>query len=1035
MKVNLPVTQEEVRVDPDRTLVSQTDLKGIVTTANSHFIEISGFSAEELVGSSHNLVRHPDVPAAVFKDLWETLKADQPWEQVVKNRCKNGDHYWVKANVSPLYDGEEMTGYISVRKAVDPELIPATEEAYRKIESGEWSISRGRVITSRWEAFVDKYNFFSQVNVSSRLSLTAIGAFATVVLMVSLFFIGWMDEVEFREQEYLGMELIRGVQPVVEHLPRHRGMSGAYLGGDKQFGAKLGQVEAELEKAQAVLRQIGEETSEQLELGDRVVSLQRRWQALKRDWQGMTPKQSFTEHSELIAGYLNLVKLIGENSNLVLDPDLDTYYLMDMVLNHLLQTSEMVGQMRGYGTGVVVSGNVNFLQMSRIIELKVAGELMMESLLDIAENALNASEANRAALEGAVAELREANTRWVELVEKLRGGNLIGIESDQFFAQGTATIAAVFKLFDQTTGHLENLLIERIDARYEWIQISAVIALIIGVMMITSTYKLVRSIVRPITHAEEVMRRIAVGDYSSNIFCRGKDELARMLMRLQTMQTLAGADRNALYEQSMITSRIKVALDGASTNIMIADHYRNIVYMNPAVTEMLRSNEQAIQTDLPNFRVDGLIGSSIDQFHKHPQHQAQMLASLSRNHKAQIKVGGRIFNLSANPVIDDEGNRLGTSVEWADVTEQVKAEEMIEGLVQDAVNGNLASRLDSASFDGFMSRISQGINELMDTFNGVLVQTRTVIEQVGDSVGQIRLSSQDLASAAQQQSSAIEEVSTSLEETDSQVKSNAQNANVANQLVQETNTVADQGQQKMRDMVRSMGDISNSSQEIGKIIKVIDEIAFQTNLLALNAAVEAARAGKYGKGFAVVAQEVRDLAGRSAEAAKETADLIEKSTEQVSDGVKVADATASALEGIVENVIKVRDLVAEISTASDEQTKGISQVNDAIGQISSGAQSGSQQSMQMASAADQLASLTEQLTTEVSRFQLKGGAQLSTRAISRPPSMGAAAVAATVVATEPTPARAVRPAQQRAEEPAPHEVLPLDQDERDFGDF
>ena len=349
--------------------------------------------------------------------------------------------------------------------------------------------------------------------------------------------------------------------------------------------------------------------------------------------------------------------------------------------------------------------------------------------------------------------------------------------------------------------------------------------------------------------------------------------------------------------------------------------------------------------------------------------------------------------------------------------------QQVESLVNEAVSGDLSNRIDPSDFEGFMKRIAEAINNLMDSFDGVLLQTRMVIGQVNDSVGQVRMSSQDLASSMEEQSSAIEEVSTSLEETDSQVRSNAQNANVANQLVQETSTVADQGQVKMREMIRSMGDISGSSQEIGKIIKVIDEIAFQTNLLALNAAVEAARAGKYGKGFAVVAQEVRELAGRSAEAAKETAELIEKSTHQVSDGVKIADATAEALEGIVENVIKVRDLVAEISTASDEQTKGITQINTAISQVSEGAQSGSQQSMEMANAGDQLSSLTDQLNSEVSRFKLKEeeyvADPVNTVRVARPqnPTEGAAATTSASTGSRP------------------HEVLSLDQDERDFGDF
>ncbi|MBT8007343.1 MAG: HAMP domain-containing protein [Gammaproteobacteria bacterium] len=549
------------------------------------------------------------------------------------------------------------------------------------------------------------------------------------------------------------------------------------------------------------------------------------------------------------------------------------------------------------------------------------------------------------------------------------------------------------------------------------------IAAISGVAMVIA-----RNISNPLVAAAEVAGSIAAGKLDNDIKVASKDETGLLLQALKDMQQDLNQritrDRK-IADESM---RIKIALDGASTSVMIADNDRNIVYMNPAVVEMMRKNERSIQQELANFRVDALLGGSIDIFHKNPQHQAQLLSTFTNTYEAQIRIGDRIFDLSANPVINEAGERLGASVEWADVTEQVLAEEQVEKLVQDAVDGDLTNRLDSSNFNGFMGRMAGSINQLMESFNDVLQQTRLVIDQVNGSVSQVRSSSQELASSTEQQSSAIEQVSTSLEETDSQVKSNAENAGVANQLVQETNSVADQGQQTMKEMIRSMDEISNSSQDIAKIIKVIDEIAFQTNLLALNAAVEAARAGKYGKGFAVVAQEVRDLAGRSAQAAKETADLIEQSTHQVSEGVKVADATATALEGIVENVVKVRDLVAEISTASEEQTKGIAQVNDAVAQISDGAQSGSQQSLEMASAADELASLTDQLSSEVARFQLSGAApahSAHSRAVAPQPQLQRRAAAS-------PPATVAEPVREEAQ---PHEVLPLDQDERDFGDF
>ncbi|MCP4545413.1 MAG: methyl-accepting chemotaxis protein, partial [bacterium] len=255
--------------------------------------------------------------------------------------------------------------------------------------------------------------------------------------------------------------------------------------------------------------------------------------------------------------------------------------------------------------------------------------------------------------------------------------------------------------------------------------------------------------------------------------------------------------------------------------------------------------------------------------------------------------------------------------------------------------------------------------------NGTISQTNAVVGQVVPSVEQIQTISESLASSAEEQSAAAEEVASSLEETDAQVRSNAESAHVANQLVTQTSSVASTGQEKMKAMTRSMDAVAVSSREIGKIIKVIDEIAFQTNLLALNAAVEAARAGQYGRGFAVVAQEVRNLAERSARAARETAELIEDTGRRVEEGVGIADETAESLGEIVQSVLKVQDLVAEIAAASEEQSRGVTQISSAMRQVNQGAHSSSQQSEELASTASELGQLAERLRVETSRFKLR----------------------------------------------------------------
>ena len=293
------------------------------------------------------------------------------------------------------------------------------------------------------------------------------------------------------------------------------------------------------------------------------------------------------------------------------------------------------------------------------------------------------------------------------------------------------------------------------------------------------------------------------------------------------------------------------------------------------------------------------------------------------------------------------------------------------GLVSQGLAAGNLNILPQAKYCGDFRQVKQSLETATIGLNKTILQMQTVVEEVVHSVEEIHTIGQNLAVSTDQQASAVEQMTSNLEQTNIQVKSNAENANIANQLTYNTTHVAHIGQEKMTIMTEAMQAIAISSQQISKINQVIDEIAFQTNLLALNAAVEAARAGEHGRGFAVVAQEVRSLAGRSAHAAKETAELIAGSKRQVQQGVKIAQDTAIALGEIVANINKVSKLVAEITTASQEQAQGISQINTAMRQTSYVIYTGSQQIDKMAKMADGLSAIAGRLSQEAERFLLR----------------------------------------------------------------
>jgi len=442
---------------------------------------------------------------------------------------------------------------------------------------------------------------------------------------------------------------------------------------------------------------------------------------------------------------------------------------------------------------------------------------------------------------------------------------------------------------------------------------------------------------------------------------------------------LEWSDVTELRAKEVEIARLSSAVDGAAANLMMCDEDLNIVYANPAVTSMLRNRQQELRKIWPALDADNLKGQCIDQFHKNPAHQRSLLADASRlPASAEIAVGGLVFTVNASFVKGPNGEYLGNLVQWDDITEQKDAENQIDNLISGASEGKLDTRISHDEYQGFMKNLGTGINALMDAVveplqggievmkslaKGDLTDTmdgsydgdfavlkesiNSTVDNLVDIVSKIRESGGSIANASseiaqgnanlsqrtEEQASSLEETASSMEELTGTVKQNADNANTANQLAAGARDQAEKGGTVVNKAIDAMSEINKSSKKIADIIGVIDEIAFQTNLLALNAAVEAARAGEQGRGFAVVASEVRNLAQRSAGAAKEIKSLISDSVEKVTEGSRLVDESGSTLDEIVNSVKKVSDIIAEIAAASEEQSSGIEQVNQTITQM------------------------------------------------------------------------------------------------------
>jgi len=694
MRINEPVTNIEHTMKDGEILVSKTNLRGIVTEANQAFMDIAMMDESDLVGKNHNVVRHPDMPPEAFEDLWNTVKQGRPWLGYVKNRCKNGDFYWVEANVSPVFKNGQVIEYLSVRSKPSAIGVDSATQLYQKIKAG-------------------------------KATLAPTGPFAKI----------------------------------------------------KSF---------------------------------------------LRDF--------------------SIKKSVGILFALVIA----TMWGLSYIEGDLTHTTAIVADS-------VMTGILIFI--------------------------------------------------------------------------------------------------------YFWLN---------------------QAVFKQIEIASDSLKRMSEEDFTDQYDIVRNDEIGVLLQNMKTMQNNQRANIARDREAMAVNMRIKQALDNVSSNVMLADPNLNIIYTNHAVERMFRDSEKSIQSDLPHFKVDDLMGTCIDDFHKDPAHQRKLLEGLSSTYSSALEVGGRNFSVVANPVHNDVGERLGTVVEWADRTNEIAVEKEIESIVNAARNGDLESRLDASGKTGFFLLLCEGINEMVDTISssfgdvarvmramadGDLTQKITAdysgtyadvqndinatIDKFEEVVGKIIESSEffkstseeiasgnnNLSQRAEEQASTLEETASSMEELTGTVKNNADNAQQANQLAASARSTAEKGGDVVKEAVVAMEEINSSSSKIAEIIGVIDEIAFQTNLLALNASVEAARAGEQGRGFAVVATEVRNLAGRSATAAKEIKDLITDSAEKVENGSKLVNESGETLSEIVSGVKKVGDIISEIAAASAEQSAGIDQINKAVSQM------------------------------------------------------------------------------------------------------
>lgn len=805
MRTNLPITQQEYVLRDGAAIVSRTDLKGRITYVNDEFIEASGFTEGELIGQPHNILRHPDMPEEAFADMWRTLQAGRPWTGMVKNRRKNGDHYWVVANATPLLEGTSTVGYMSVRTRASREQVDAAEALYRRFKEGKaqgWRIDEGQGV---------KHGLLSRLNVVSPM-----WAHASITT------------------KFAALGVLGGITAVGSAV-------AAQQGGGLWWAAPA---------ASGLLA--------------------------------------------LVAGTRLAIRLTGS---------------LRAAERHL----EQFAQARF--DGVVLARGHDELARALLSVKRVQTRLGFE-FADVNKRADEAARI-RQALDVAATNVMVADNNYnivylnSSLQEMLRTAESdIRKDLPQFDAQ--QVLGSNIDVFHKNPSHQRGML-DRLNGEHKT-------RLNVG----GRRFDLILNPIR-----EDGGKRLGM-------VVEWKDMTAELAAREREAQLAA---ENA---------RVKQALDSCSTNVMIADADGNICYSNVSVLSMLRRNEVELRKELPQFDAHKVVGANFDMFHKNPAHQRNLLGSLKSEFKTQIKVGSLHFSLTANPITDEQGQRLGTVVEWKDRTAEIAAENDITSLVDGATQGDFSHRMDLEDREPFFQMMGGKFNQLIDTVSKTIVEVRVAADQLTSAAGQVSDTSQSLSQAAASQAASVEETTASLQEMAASVRQNAENANVTDGMASKAAKEAIEGGEAVKRTVEAM-------QSIAQKISIIDDIAYQTNLLALNAAIEAARAGEHGRGFAVVAAEVRKLAERSQVAAQEIGQVATSS-------VVLAEKAGDVLKQMVPTIHKTSELVQEITAASSEQSDGVSQINGAMEHLNSVTQ-------QNASAAEELSATSEELSAQASELQ------------------------------------------------------------------
>ena len=1126
MKINMPVTDNEVIFGDDQFMLTKTDLRGVITFANNDFIQVSGFDASELVGSSHNVVRHPDMPTEAFEDLWSTLKAGKPWSGLVKNRCKNGDYYWVVAHAAPIFEDGKITGYLSARAKPTRRQVEEASQAYQLFKDGKaqgLQIKDGAVVKS---TLINKVKSrLLNFKVSQRLAVL-IGMMALVVIGqagIGLFELNTSNQAlktvyedRMKPVEQLGQisNLMLTNRAQIANALRNSKIELVDKKTVVVLNPQVASVSAdEIEKNIGTITGIWKQymatnlTPEELKLADKYAESRGRFvkdglkpavaalrlnnyqdvkvyadkadtlfNAAGPDLNALLKLQSDValaryETAEAHFNVISTLTITGLIFTLAFLSWLG-WLITRSVTNPLLKINQVFAAISSnkLDSHIDTAGNN---ELSNALQALASTQTMLNVNLNEAKELANDVKEKSIQYENQLAAISNstgviefsmdgkvlaANDIYLKMLSYSLD-EVLGQQHSAFVDEGYRTTAEYQQFWEKLNrGEAVTGEFRRIgkNGKEVWIQASYNPILCIQ----GKPYKVV-------LYATDITeQKLRNSDFEGQITAIGQSQ---GVIELGLDGTILKANETYLNmlgytEHELLGKHVSMVLDASfaksdayhtlwnklvqgggdsgqykritkgGKEVWIQASYNPIYDLNGKpfkivnytidITEQkllaadnagqisaidkiqgviefdLTGKILAVNDNFANvtgYNKNEIIGNHHSMFveptYRNSHDYKAFWDKLGRgeadtNQYKRIGKGGKEVWLQAsyNPIMDANGKPFKVVKFATDITEQHNnaaileaAVEETQSIIEEAKSGDLTNRVSLEGKTGAIASLCDGVNALMDKMTEVIIQVKEAGETINTAAGEISSGNNDLSSRTEQQASSLEETAASMEELASTVKNNAENAKQANQLSMTASGVAVKGGEVVGQVVNTMSAINSSAKKIEDIISVIDGIAFQTNILALNAAVEAARAGEQGRGFAVVAGEVRNLAQRSASAAKEIKELITDSVSKTAEGTKQVETAGNTMQEIVASVQRVTDIMGEITAASVEQSQGIDQVNAAVTSMDEATQQNAALVEQAAAAAESLVDQASNLMDTVSAFQLSRGGVQKTR--------------------------------------------------------